>query len=106
MKKVIFILSAVLIQTVTFAQQTWKSDKAHSQLSFSVVHLGISEVSGGFKSFDVTITTNKSDFSDAKFTLTADAASINTGIEMRDNHLKTADFFDVATFPTLTFKST
>ena len=106
MKKVIFILSAVLIQTVSFAQQTWKSDKAHSQLGFSVTHLGISEISGGFKSFDVTITTNKPDFSDAKFDLTTDVASINTGVDMRDTHLKSADFFDATTFPKLTFKST
>jgi polyisoprenoid-binding protein YceI len=106
MKKVIFILSAVLIQTVSFAQQTWKSDKAHSKLAFSVTHMGISDVSGLFKTFDVTITTSKPDFSDAVFELNTDVTSISTESEMRDNHLKSADFFDAANFPKLTFKST
>jgi polyisoprenoid-binding protein YceI len=106
MKKVIIILSAVLIQTAAFAQQTWKSDHAHSKLAFSVTHMGISDVSGLFKTFDVTITTAKPDFSDAVFVLSADAASISTEVVQRDNHLKSADFFDVTNFPTLTFKST
>ena len=58
------------------------------------------------KIFDVTITTTKTDFSDAVFELSADAASINTEVEMRDNDLKSANFFDVATYPKITFKST
>jgi polyisoprenoid-binding protein YceI len=106
MKKLLFLLSAVLLQTVSFAQQTWKSDKAHSHLGFSVTHFGISDVSGSFKSFTATATGTKADFSDAVFTLTADIASISTESDARDTHLKSADFFDAATFPTLSFKST
>lgn len=106
MKKVIIILSAVLIQMVAFAQGSWKVDKGHSQLKFSVTHMGISDVSGLFKVFDANITTTKPDFSDATFELSADASSIDTDIEMRDNHLKGADFFDVANNPKLMFKST
>jgi len=106
MKKVIFILAAFFLQTAVFAQQTWKSDKAHSKLTFSVTHMGISDVTGLFKTFDVTITSSKPDFSDAVFELTTDVSSINTESEMRDKHLQSADFFDVANFPKFTFKST
>ncbi len=87
------------------AQDTWKADPAHSRLSFSVAHLGISEVSGIFKKFDVTATTTKADFSDATFTLSVDVASIDTEVEQRDNHLRSPDFFDAAQFGTMTFKS-
>ncbi len=66
----------------------------------------MSDVDGLFKNFDVTITTTKPDFSDAMFDLSADAASINTEVEMRDNDLKSANYFDVATYPKITFRST
>ena len=105
MKKLLFA-AFLLIQAATFAQTTWKNDKMHSKLTFTVTHLMVSDVDGLFKNFDVTITSAKPDFSDAVFQLTADAASINTDVEMRDNDLKSANYFDVAKYPTLTFKST
>lgn len=105
MKKCLFILTLFAFQLTAISQDTWKSDKAHSQLNFSILHKGLADIMGTFKTFDVTITSAKPDFSDAVIEMTADVASINTGIEMRDNHLRTADFFDVATFPTMTFKS-
>jgi polyisoprenoid-binding protein YceI len=102
-----FIAAFILLQTTVFAQSTvWKNDKMHSRLSFGVTHLGISEVTGLFRNFEVTATSSKPDFSDAVFELTVDVASINTEVEMRDNHLKSADFFDVATYPKMTFRST
>lgn len=107
MKKISILLLAAVVAFSSFtALENWKSDKAHSQLGFSVSHLGISDQSGTFKNFDVTIKSEKADFSDAVIELTADVASINTGMEMRDNHLKGADFFDAAKYPTLTFTST
>ena len=106
MKKILILSTVVLFQLSAMAQDAWKSDKAHSQLTFSVLHMGLSDVMGLFKDFNATITSAKPDFSDAVIEMTADVASINTGVEMRDNHLKTADFFDVATFPTMTYKST
>jgi polyisoprenoid-binding protein YceI len=106
MKKILFLSAVVLLQLSTMAQDAWKSDKAHSQLTFSVLHKGLADVSGVFKDFSTTIASTKPDFSDAVIEMTADVASINTGNDMRDNHLRTADFFDVATFPKMTFKST
>ncbi|MDB4926157.1 YceI family protein [Mucilaginibacter sp.] len=107
MKKIVTLLAIALLSSVTvFAQSTWKVDKLHSQLKFTITHLAVSDVEGVFKDFDVTIVTNKPDFSDAKFTLIAKTASINTDIEKRDNHLKSEEFFDVTKYNTLTFAST
>lgn len=106
MKKVILSLLIAASTTFSFAQTTWKSDKAHSQLKFDISHLGINTVSGAFGDFDVTVVAAKPDFSDAKFELTAQTASINTGVDMRNNHLKSPDFFEVEKYPTLTFKTT
>jgi polyisoprenoid-binding protein YceI len=106
MKK-LFLLFA-LASSVLFAsaQTTWTNDPAHSRLGFKVKHLTVSEINGYFSDFSVTVETTKADYSDAKIVLTAKVGSVNTGIEARDNHLKTADFFDAEKFPTLTFTST
>lgn len=106
MKKIITLLAFVALQTAAFAQTTWNVDKAHSRLTFTVTHLSLSDVDGFFKDFDATITSVKPDFSDAKFQLTANVASINTDNDMRDGDLKSEKYFNVATFPTLTFTST
>jgi len=106
MKKLYFFLIAASVSIGSFAQTTWKADPNHSKLTFGVTHMGISEVTGLFKTFEVTATTNKSDFSDAVFDLSTDVASINTEVDMRDNHLKGPDFFDVEKYPKMTFKST
>jgi polyisoprenoid-binding protein YceI len=106
MKKITFILSFLLISVAAFAQTTWKADSYHSKLGFTVTHLGIADVPGHFDKYDVIVTSSKPDFSDALVELTAQVSSINTRVEPRDNHLKSADFFDAAKFPTLNFKST
>ncbi len=106
MKKISISLAVVLLLSAFGLADAWKSDKAHSQLGFAITHLGISDISGHFKNFEVTVNATKPDFSDAVFELTADAASVDTDVEMRDNHLRTADFFDVEKHPKLTFKST
>lgn len=107
MKKVTIVLSAFFFLTAFTALNTiWKNDDAHSQLGFTVKHLGISEISGTFNDFDVNVSSSKADFSDATFELSANVGSIDTRVEARDNHLKSADFFDAAKYPTLSFKST
>lgn len=105
MKKIVLSLAAVLVSSLTFAQD-WVLDKSHANVGFSIVHLKISEVDGSFGKFDASITSSKEDFSDAVFSFTADASSINTGNERRDGHLRSADYFDVANHSALTFKST
>lgn len=77
----------------------------HSNLNFSVDMLGLSDITGSIKMKEVSITTPKTDFTDATVTMVADMSTINTGIPDRDKHLQTADFFDVAKYPTITFKS-
>lgn len=105
MKKIFFFITVAFLSTSIFAQTTWKVDPMHSQLSFSIVHLGISDIDGVFNKFDVTVVKPNKDFSDAVFTLNVDVASINTRVDMRDNHLRSDDFFDVKKYPTMTFKS-
>ena len=106
MRKINLLAIALVVTIAAFGQtQTWKSDKAHSKLGFSITHLLVSDVEGSFKSFDIKVTSSQADFSDAFIDLTSESNSINTENEQRDNHLKGADFFDVAKYPALTFKS-
>ena len=97
---------SALFSLSSIAQTTWNSDPMHSKLTFSTTHLGISDIDGLFGKFKATATANKEDFSDAVFDLTVDVASINTMVEKRDNHLRSADFFEVEKFPAMTYKST
>jgi len=90
----------------TGRKSVWTNDPAHSQLYFTVTHLGISDVSGTFDDFTVNVESSQPDFSDAVFTLIAKTNSINTRVEARNNHLKSADFFDVEKYPELTFTGT
>lgn len=106
MKKVSLFVLFALLSTSIFAQTTWTADKAHSQVSFAITHLGISEVEGLFRDFEATIVASEEDFSDAKYNVVIDMNSVDTGIEMRDNHLRTPDFFDVEKYPKMTFEST
>lgn len=106
MKKVLLAAVLGLLPLLSFGQTTiWNSDPAHSRLGFTVEHLTISEIDGNFANFTIKVTTSKGDYSDAQIEVVAQTKSINTGIEARDNHLRTADFFDVEQYPTLTFTS-
>ncbi len=91
--------------TSAVAQSTWTIDASHSDVSFSVSHLVVSEATGKFKKFEGELKAKSDDFTDADITVTIDAASINTEDEKRDGHLRSPDFFDVAKYPTITFKS-
>lgn len=83
----------------------WAIDKSHSTLNFKAKHLMITTVTGTFGNYDAQIETNGNDFSSAQIQFSADIASVNTGNEQRDGHLKSDDFFNADAFPTLSFKS-
>ncbi|MBK9941134.1 MAG: YceI family protein [Kouleothrix sp.] len=84
----------------------WIIDVSHSGIQFSVKHLGISTARGTFTSFTGTIDADEQNPTAAKVDVQIETASINTRDEKRDAHLRSPDFFDVDTYPTLTFKST
>lgn len=105
MKKSSLLLFSLLFTAIGFSQTAWKADPNHSKITFTITHLGISDVAGLFKTFDATITAAKPDFSDAVVDVSVQTNSVNTEIERRDGHLKSPDFFDVEKFPTMTFKS-
>jgi polyisoprenoid-binding protein YceI len=94
----------IVASITSFAQ--WSIDKGHTKFTFIAEHHGLSEVDGYFKKFDGKITASKDDLSDAIFEISIESASINTDLDMRDNHLKSEDMFNVEKFPAITFKST
>ena len=106
MKKLFLFVIATSLSVATFAQTKWTTDPMHSFVNFAVKHSGISIVDGSFKKFEGEIVAAKADLTDAKITFSADVASINTSVEMRDNHLKSDDFFNAEKYPKMTFEST
>ena len=90
----------------TLVKTTWAIDPTHSEVEFKIKHLVISTVKGIFKEFTGSVDVDGVDFSTADFHFEANVDSIFTNQTDRDNHLKSADFFDVANFPKISFKST
>ncbi|GLY68912.1 YceI family protein [Amycolatopsis taiwanensis] len=84
---------------------TWQLDATHSDVSFTVRHLGVSKVRGRFDQVETTIVT-AGDILDSKVTTTIHTTSVDTNNEQRDAHVRSADFLDVETYPTITFTST
>lgn len=87
------------------AKSTWQIDPAHTGVEFAVKHMMISTVKGRFGSVSGTITLDEADLSGSSVEVEIEAASIDTRQEQRDEHLRSADFFDVENFPQLTFRS-
>jgi polyisoprenoid-binding protein YceI len=85
---------------------TWIIDTVHSEIGFKVKHLVVSTASGKFTAFEGKLEGEKDDFTDGKISFSADIDSLHTGNEQRDGHLKSADFFDAANHPRLSFIST
>ena len=81
-------------------------DKAHSFIQFTVNHNGLTEVPGFFRDFTGSINFDSKDITRSTVEFTAKATSIDTGVAARDNHIRTKDFFEVETYPDITFKST
>jgi polyisoprenoid-binding protein YceI len=85
---------------------TWTSDPQHSEVDFSIRHLSVSNIHGRIGNVAATILLNDAHIAKSSVTATIDVNTIDTGVAARDNHLKTADFFEVAKFPVATFTST
>jgi polyisoprenoid-binding protein YceI len=88
------------------AQTNWSIDPTHSEIGFKVKHMMITNVSGKFTAFEATITNEDDAFETSKINFTANVDSIDTNNSDRDNHLKSADFFDAEKFPTFNFTAT
>lgn len=92
-------------ETIELTKTKWIIDKAHSEIGFRVKHLMITNVKGGFTDYEASIYTTNEDFMTSEVNLVIDAASIETGDANRDNHLRSADFFDVENHSQIHFTS-
>lgn len=101
---VLFGLAVVLAAQPLFAAK-FKVDHPHTNIGFSVKHMVIAKTTGSFTDFDATLELDPADLSSFSVMATIQAASIDTNNDQRDNHLRSADFLDVASHPTITFKS-
>lgn len=107
MKRIIASISAVLLLALPIlaSAATWNIDPDHSNIGFKVRHLMVSNVKGSFEKHSGTIDINDKDITKSKVEVTIDTNSINTNVQKRDEHLRSADFLDVAKFPAMTFVS-
>lgn len=101
------LLALVLAVPLAFSQTTtWTPDKAHSEVDFSILHMSLSNVRGHFGNIGGSIVLNQADITKSTVNVTIDVTTVDTGVGARDSDLKSANFFDVAQFPTATFVST
>jgi polyisoprenoid-binding protein YceI len=108
MKRFITTITTIIALTLpAFAfASTWTIDPDHSNVGFKVRHLMVSNVHGSFGKYNGTVEINDNDITKSKVVVSIDTNSINTNVQKRDDHLRSADFFDVAKYPTMTFVST
>jgi polyisoprenoid-binding protein YceI len=85
---------------------TWKTDPTHTDVQFSAKHMMVTTVRGKFHDVDGTVTLDEADPARSSGSFTIRAASLNSGVEQRDGHLRSADFFDAEAYPEITFVST
>jgi polyisoprenoid-binding protein YceI len=105
MKKTAFLIIAAAIAFVSqvVAADSYTIDPAHTRVGFAARHFGINTVKGRFKEFTGKLVMDGDALKEASATI--QVQSIDTGVEQRDNHLRTPDFFDAKTYPTITFKT-
>ena len=107
MKRIMIAVSAIimLVMPNVVLASTWNIDPDHSNIGFKIRHLMVANVKGNFVKFSGTVAINDNDITKSKVEVSIDTASINTNVQKRDAHLRSADFFDVAKYPTMTFIS-
>ena len=107
MSRYVAVFTAFLILTICAAAQvqTWQIDPNHTAAQFSVRHMGISTVRGAFTKVSGSAQYDPSNVSKTSIDATIDASSVDTRVSMRDNDLRSPNYFDVAKYPTITFKS-
>jgi polyisoprenoid-binding protein YceI len=106
MKKLVLLAFSALLVAAPAVAQTWQIDPAHSRAQFTARHFGISNVRGDFYNLAGSVEYDGKDVTKAKVKATIDVNTITTHVAQRDTHLKSADFLDVAKYPTMTFEST
>ena len=106
-KQIITTIASIVVLTSAAAKaaDSYSFDKSHTHILFYVSHFGFSTTQGEFLDFDGTLLLDPEDPSNSMVSVTIDAASLDTGYAERDEHLRTADFFDVEQFPVITFES-
>ncbi len=108
--KFLFALTTAVLSLASagvYAQSsTWTIDPAHSSVNFTVRHMGVSNVHGSLGGVKGTVNYNEKDITKSSVETTIDATTISTGVDARDKDLKSANYFEVEKYPTLTFKST
>ena len=107
MKRILAAISTIVVLSLPAlaSAAAWKIDPDHSNVGFKVRHLMVSNVRGNFDKHTGTVNLDDKDITKSKVEVTIDTASINTNVQKRDEHLRSADFFDVAKYPTMTFVS-
>ena len=87
------------------SNQKWAFDAVHSSVNFTVRHMVVSKVRGQFTRWDGTLAMDENDPTSGSVEVSIDTSSVNTGVDQRDAHLRSADFFDVERYPAITFRS-
>jgi len=105
MKRIMILAAMILAIPYATLASTWNIDPDHSNLGFKIKHLMMSNVKGNFEKYSGTVEINDKDITKSTVEVSIDTNSINTNVRKRDDHLRSADFFDVTKYPTITFVS-
>ncbi len=106
MKRFAILLALALPAAALAESSTWSIDPAHSESSFTVRHMVVSNVKGAFQKTTGTVVLDEADLTKSTVEATIDVSSLSTHQDQRDSDLKSPNFFDAAKYPTITFKST
>ena len=105
MRRFVVVPLVVALLAPAARAATWEIDPAHTSVEFSIRHMTVSNVRGTFDKVAGTVTSDETDLAKSTITATIETASVDTRNDKRDEHLRSADFFDVTKYPTMTFAS-